>query len=73
MRTPYVRRAPEKRRPRWQTDSGFRLVRCFSADHNADRYRLHLARELKQDRRTLSGRLFFLKMRRRAATRRGQA
>lgn len=73
MKTPYVRKAQEKRRSRWQTDSGFRLIRCFSADHNADRFRLHVTRELKQDRRTQSGRLFFLKMRRRAAARRGQA
>nr|WP_316641755.1 hypothetical protein [uncultured Roseateles sp.] len=54
----------QPRTSKWKTDSGFRLIRVFSIDHNAQRFRLHVAKAIKQDRRTPSGRLFALKLRR---------
>lgn len=65
MKTPYVRRTREIRHPRFRTDCGFRLIRCFSPDHNAQRFLRHVAQQVAQDRRTASGRRFAMKMRRR--------
>jgi hypothetical protein len=54
----------EPRRSKWVTESGFRLIRVFSIEHNAERFRTHVTRECKSDRRTPSGRRFAMKLRR---------
>ncbi|RZI78136.1 MAG: hypothetical protein EOP38_28020 [Rubrivivax sp.] len=44
---------PKKRVPKLQTESGFRLVRAFTAEHNARRFRAHYNRLIRGFRRDL--------------------
>jgi hypothetical protein len=41
-------KATQKRVPSMQTESGFRLIRVFSDEHNAARFKVHVQRLTKQ-------------------------
>ena len=64
MHTPYVRKTEEKRRSRWVTEDGFRLIRCLAIEVNVHRFKRHVDLSVKRDRRTPSGRRFALRLRR---------
>lgn len=70
MHTPYARKDREPRRSRWITASGFRLIPVLPVEINAHRFRHHVARECRQDRLTLAGRRFAMKLRRLKSARR---
>ncbi|MCY4756705.1 hypothetical protein [Pelomonas aquatica] len=64
MHIPYVRKTKENRRSRWVTEDGFRLMRWATPDDNLRRFKRHVERAVKLDRRTASGRRFEMKLRR---------
>ncbi len=56
MRPTYVRTPTDRRRQRQTDDTGFRLIRVYSADHNLHRLRHYVERLKRKDRATVVGR-----------------
>lgn len=53
----------KKRTPKLRTSSGFRLVRVFSDQHNADRFRVHVKKLFKKFDLSRDQKKFRLKLR----------
>ncbi|RZL04440.1 MAG: hypothetical protein EOP36_00040 [Rubrivivax sp.] len=53
-----------KRLSKWRTETGFRLLRGLSMEHNAERFKTHCARYRKALMRQPEQRLFCIRVRR---------